>query len=77
MKDYKPIEKVVLDKEGNEEVKVKKKRVDIRYYTLKTGKYKDKTLKEVYEMDKSYIEFMANNLKAKMFQDFLFFVKYN
>ena len=32
-------------------------------YKLTFGKYKDKTLKEVYEEDKKYIEWMLNNTK--------------
>ena len=36
---------------------------DADNYKLTFGKYKDKTLKEIYEVDKKYIEWMINNSK--------------
>lgn len=36
---------------------------DADNYTMTFGKYKDKTLKEIYEEDKQYIEWILNNSK--------------
>ena len=40
---------------------------DVDNYKLTFGKYKDKTLKEVYKQDSKYIEWMINNSKDNRF----------